>query len=124
MDLNTTFDMVLHTDFGGFSLTDEIRRRLVVRGSKWIEKLGKASAGGQWYSVDDDEFRRDADLVAVVRELQAELQSRGEGLQSWRERAKLERELLHGLKVVTVNITVVIEDHDGKESVRVCGGAY
>lgn len=121
--MNITFDMVIHTEFGGFSLTDEIRRRLTERGSEWVDKLGKASAAGQWYSTDDDEFRRDPDLVAVVRELQEELQSRGENLQSWQERAALEQRLLHGLKVVTVEITVEIEDYDGKEQVLVFGYA-
>jgi hypothetical protein len=121
--VNVEFEMVLHVEHGGFSLTDEIVRRLRERGCPWTEKLGKASPDGQWYVMaDDDEFRRDPDLVAVVKELQGELESRLENLESWRERAALEQEMLHGLKVTRVRVTVEVDDHDGMEFVHVYGG--
>lgn len=122
--MHMSFDMVIHTDFGAFGLTQEVVRRLHERGVEWTDKLGQASPRGLWYPQDDgdDELRRDADLVAVVRELEEELKSRVENLQSWRERAEVEHGLLHGLKTVTVDITVEILDDDGSETVRVFGG--
>ena len=114
-------EVVIHDAFGGFSLTDEIVERLKERKCAWADKLQRASHG-EWYLFEDDEFRRDPDLVAVVKEIREELDRRVEDLHSWRDRAALEQEMLHGLKVVRVAITLEIEDYDGKETVRVRGG--
>lgn len=123
--MHLSFEMVIHTHFGGFSLTDEIVERLRARGCPWIDQIAKASPSGPWYAPaqDGDEFRRDEHLVAVVKELEEELESRVENVKSWRDRAAIEQDLLHGLKVVTVHIDVEILDDDGKESVRVHGSA-
>lgn len=123
--MNISFDMVIHAGFGAFSLTDEIVDRLRKRGCAWASDVAKAGATGTWYLpariVDDDEARRDPDLVAVVKELEEELESRVENVESWREREAIEQQMLNGLKVVTVQVSVEILDHDGRESVRVFG---
>jgi hypothetical protein len=125
--MEVAFDMVIHTQFGGFSLTQEIVERLRKRGCPWVDEIGRASSTGPWYlpyrEGDEDELRRDEHLLAVVRELTEELEARVQDVKSWRERAEVEQELLHGLKVVTVHVGIDIEEDDGKERVRVYGGA-
>ena len=123
------FKLVIHTEFGGFSLTQEMVDRLAERGCKWADKCGKSYGSNPKYYIpyeDDDElkYRSDADLIAVVEELTEEFESKVKELTDWRERRQLERTMLDGLKVVEVNVSVEIEDHDGKETVRVHGGAW
>lgn len=117
--------VVIHADFGGFALTSRMHELLLERGAPWLERCQRTS-DGRWYLPyeEDDELRRDDHLVAVVRQLEAELDSRSQDLESWQDRRALERELLHGLKVVDVRVVVEIDDHDGKETVRVTGGAW
>jgi hypothetical protein len=122
--MNIQFDMVIHGEFGGFSLTDEIVDRLKKRSSPVVEKFGRPSPSSPWYPLaDEDEVRRDPDLIAVVRELTEEIDRIVDEDASWRDRSILEQRYLHGLKVVTVFVEIEIEDHDGKETVRVFGGA-
>lgn len=122
MNEDISFDIVIHTQYGGFSLTKEIVDRLRKRKCPWISELVCASPSGPWY-IQDEKLRRDEHLIAVVRELQAEMKDRMSHLGTWRERAALEQELLHGLAVVTVQVEVEIEEDDGKERVRVLGWA-
>jgi hypothetical protein len=72
---------------------------------------------------EEEELRRDKDLVAVIKELEEEFESRVENIESWRGRAKIQQEMLRGLKVVSVRVGIEILDYDGKEQVRVFGGA-
>ena len=120
--------MVIHTEFGGFHLTNEILRRLTERGCDWVSECGKAGGnpprGFLPYREGRDDLRKDEDLVAVVQELTEEYNSKAETLESWRERAELRTVMLGNLKVVEVRIVIEIEDFDGKESVRVTGGTW
>jgi hypothetical protein len=63
-------------------------------------------------------------LVDVVRQLEVELAAATADMNDWTQRRALERELLHGLKVVQVRVVLEIHDDDGKESVRVTGGTW
>lgn len=124
--MQSKFDMVIHGEYGGFSLTDEIVEMLRARGCEWVEQCVRA--GERWFVSDalerDGEFRRDPVFVKVVRELQERLDRESDVLVSWREREAMAQRLLHGLRVVTVTVKVHIDDHDGKESVRVVGGIW
>lgn len=115
--------MVLHADHGPFALTAEMRDRLEAREVEWLSRCARAS-DGRWYLPYDDELRRDPDLVDVVRQLERQLESETAELESWVERREVERRLLHGARVVRVRVRVVVEDRDGRESVRVAGGVW
>jgi len=117
--------LVIHTDFGGFGLTSLMHERLLERKVPWLERCQK-TAGNRWYLPyeDDDELRRDPDLVDVVRQLEVELAAASSDMGNWAERRELERAYLHGLKVVEVTVVLEINDHDGKETVRVTGGTW
>jgi hypothetical protein len=123
-----TFPMVIHMEFGGFGLTEEIVRRLGERNCAWVgECQHSAGSNPRWYLPyrdGSDELRKDADLVAVVRELTEEYESRSKDLQSWRERTDLRQNMLNNLRVVDVRVVIEINDHDGKETVRVTGGTW
>lgn len=120
--------MVIHTEFGGFHLTEEIIRRLTERGCDWVSECVKTSGSYPlWflpYGDGRDDLRKDENLVAVIQELTEECDSRSEPLKTWRERAELRRDVLANLKVVEVRVVIEIEEHDGKESVRVTGGTW
>lgn len=126
--MDWTFSMVIHTEFGGFHLTDEIVRRLTERGCDWISECVKSGeTAPMWflpYRNGSDDLRKDEDLVAVVQELSEECDSKAKDLDTWRERAELRRDVLGNLKVVQVHIAIEIEEHDGKETVRVTGGTW
>jgi hypothetical protein len=119
------FDMVIHGDYGGFSLTDEIVGLLRQRGCPWVEQAQRGvGREANWYPMtDDDSIRKDPMFVDIVREL-TERVDREVGKEHSKERDALKRRLLHGLQVVTVTIEIEIEDHDGLESVRVFGGNW
>lgn len=116
--------MVVHTDFGGFALTAVMHERLQTTEVPWLSRCERASDDRWYMPADDDMLRRDPDLVKVVRQLEAELELRASELDDWSERQPLERQLLHGLRVVDVRIVVEIEEFDGKETVRVTGGTW
>jgi len=123
--------VVIHTEFGGFTLTPEIVKRLKARECEWIDRCG-GPHGGAFYlpyeEEDPDALRRDLDLIEVVEELTKQYEAKIDAEQgtriSWRDRAELRRDLLGGLKVVEVTIEIEIEDYDGKETVRVSGGVW
>lgn len=116
--------MVINTGYGGFSLTNKIVERLEERGCLWTARLGRAPEEDRWYPPAHDELlRQDPDLVAVVRALEEELQSRSAETE-WEETKRLEHELTGGLRVIDVHVEIeVVEDDAGRESVRVYGGA-
>lgn len=116
-------EMVIHDAFGGFGLTRLIHERLEERGVTWLSSCASTS-DDRWYLPYDkeDELRRDPDLVAVVRQMEIELEEMSSGIDDWQERRDLELRMLHGLKSVTVHVTIDVEDHDGRETVRVYGG--
>lgn len=128
--------VVIHTEFGGFSLTPEMVRRLKKRGVKWADKCGHDDRKTQYWLpyqheiVDEAEnLRMDKDLVEVVRELTEEYEKivdkdDAEDIMSWRERTDLRNTMLANLRVVEVTIAIEISDFDGKESVQVTGGAW
>lgn len=114
--------LVLHRTHGGFSLTREIVDRLRERRVPWIGRLG--DGGDRWYLPSDGEdLRRDQDLVDVVREIEFEMSEASKRL-DWRARELLERQLLDGLRAVTVTVAIDVEDYDGLETVRVRGGIW
>lgn len=117
--------LVIHTDFGGFALTSRMHGLLLERGAPWLERCQKTS-DGRWYLPyqENDELRRDEHLVEVVRQLETEFAVATADVDDWTERRALEREMLHGLRVVDVRVVVEIDDHDGKETVRVTGGVW
>lgn len=117
--------LVVHTDYGGFGLTSLMRERLQERQVPWIERC-QPTSDGRWYLPynEGDEFRRDSDLVDVVRQLEIEFAAMVSDITDWTERQKIERNLLHGLQVVEVQVVLEIHDHDGKETVRVTGGRW
>lgn len=115
--------MVIHDAFGGFGLTRVMHDRLEERGVAWLSRCASAS-DDRWYLPyeDEDELRRDPDLVEVVRQLEVELEEESAKIDGWEERRDLELRLLHGVRSVTVHVTIDVEDHDGRETVRVYGG--
>lgn len=124
-NMNMKIDMVIHREFGGFSLTPEMVDRLRERDCSWITQCASTlGTSPRWYVDSDHEFRRDPLFVEVVRELEARVKHEGEALTSWQERRALEIQLLNGLRVVTVTIEIEVIDHDGMESVRVIGGVW
>lgn len=128
VDMDLKFSMVIHTEFGGFGLNEEMVRRLTERGCKWISECTKTPGSlPKWYLPyrdGRDELRKDEDLVAVVAELTQEYDVKCKELKSWQERAELRTTMQANLKVVEVTVDIEIEDHDGKESVRVSGGCW
>lgn len=126
--------VVLRDEYGGFSLTGDMYDMLKKRGCKWVERCGEALGREKKYylpsssttSSEDHSLRKDPDLVAVVEELTKKYDTMVEGDDaiSWQDRSRLRRTMLGDLKVQEVTISVEIKDHDGKESVRVCGGAW
>ena len=117
--------IVIRTDYGGFGLTALMHERLLERQVSWLERCQRTS-DGRWFLPydEDDELRRDPDLVDVVRQLEVELAAAVSDMKDWTERRRLELELLHGLKVVQATVVIEIHDHDGKETIRVTGGAW
>lgn len=127
--MRLTIPLVIHDEFGGFSLTPEIIHRLKGRGCPWVDRCGHDSQKKRYYlpyEEDlDDTLRKDPDLVAVVREITEELDERvseEESAMPWREQVALRQELLGSLKVVEAHVNLEIEDYDGKERVRVVTG--
>ena len=122
------FPMVIHTEYGGFGLNDEMIRRLTERGCKWVSECSKAAGSNpRWYLPyrdGEDDLRKDEDLVAVINELTEEHEFHVEKMKAWRERADHRRETLCNLRVVDVRVVIEIDDHDGKETVRVTGGTW
>lgn len=120
--------VVLHTEFGGFHLTGEMIERLTKRKCEWVSKCRKTEGSNpRWYMPFDDgsnELRRDPDLVAVVQELADEYEKACEGIEVWQERTKLRQTMLANLEVVHVRVVIEIDDHDGRETVHVTGGAW
>lgn len=96
--------MVINADHGGYGLSRaasvEVARR---KGLPTREEGGGLFVGAGWETVASTVRRDDPDLVAVVREM---------GAAAGRD-----------LKVVEVTVCIDIEDHDGRETVRVSGGA-
>lgn len=123
--MSMSFQMVIHVDFGGFSLTRSVYERLKQRGVEWLPRCAKNSMGC-WYLPyeDGEELRRDPDLIEVVRQLEAEVEEFGAKLETWEERRDLERRLLGGIRNITVHVNIEIEEHAGRETVRVTGGAW
>lgn len=129
-----TVPIVIHDEFGGFSLTPEMVQRLKKRGCKWADKCGTNHRKDQYWLPSDydigneaDNLRMDQDLVEVVRELTEEYKKivdKKDEILSWREKADLQREMLANLKVIDVRIVIEIDDFDGKETVSVAGGAW
>lgn len=115
--------MVLHDAFGGFGLTRVMYERLEERGVAWLSRCARY-ANDRWHLPyeDGDEIRRDPDLVEVVKELEVEFEETCSAIDDWEERGDIERRLLHGVRAVTVHVTIDVEDHDGREHVRVYGG--
>lgn len=122
------FPMVLHTEFGGFHLTQEMVNRLLERKCEWASQCQKSTGSNpMWfvpYGDGSDDLRKDEDLVAVVRELTEEFEAKAKTLDTWRERADLRRDMLTNLRVVDVRVVIEIDDNDGKETVRVTGGTW
>jgi hypothetical protein len=120
------FELVLHTDYGGFSLTDKIVERLLEMDSELTEDLPSYEGVEMWYHprANDLEFRRHPDLIKVVKEFQTELVEFEKTDATWEEVAAKQLELLHGLKVVEATIRVDIDEDDGKESLHVYGFGY
>lgn len=116
--------MVIHVDHGGFSLTATVHERLETAGVSWLSRCDRASDDRWYLPFDDEGLRRDPDLVDVVRQLEVELEAATAELEDWSDRQVLERQLLHGLRVVNVRIVVEVLDDDGKETVRVTGGSW
>jgi hypothetical protein len=122
-------DMVIHGDYGGFSLTDEIVERLREQGCTWVDQCMRTDGSDpRWYPEAqlerDNSFRQDPIFVGVIRELQGLLDRDGVEMASWKDRRTLERRVLNGLRVVGITVEIEIEDDDGKESVHVFGGAW
>ena len=117
--------IVIHVDYGGFTLTGRVHELLAERKVPWLKRCAK-TADGRWFlpHKEDDELRRDPDLVEVVRELEGEFVAAITDINDWTARNRLEQQLLHGLKVVNVTVSIEIEEHDGKETVRVTGGNW
>jgi hypothetical protein len=129
--MNWKVKVVIHDEYGGFSLTEEMVNRLKKRGCKWADKCGKAHGSNPHYYLpyDDDDrgvYRKDPDLVAVVEELLAEYEAKTNSDESlpWREQVQLSRSMTANLKVVEVTVSIEINDHDGRESVKVHGGVW
>jgi len=117
--------VAVHVSHGGFGLTPVMHERLLERDVSWLARCGRASDGRRWYLPSDgDELRRDPDLVEVVRQLEHELEERTAGVESWAERADIERRLLDGVRVARVRIVIEVEDDDGRETIRVTGGTW
>lgn len=128
-----TVPVVIHDEFGGFSLTPEMVRRLKERGCKWADQCGTNHRKDQYWlpyqhEIGDEaeSLRKDPDLVAVVQELTEEYEKivDSDAVTSWRERTDLRSTMLANLKIVEVVVEIEITDFDGRESVRVTGGAW
>lgn len=123
-----TVPVVLHTEFGGFHLTTEMVDRLKKRKCAWVSKCHSTDGRHPYwylpYDDDSNELRRDPDLVAVVEELTAEYDAACENIEGWKERTELRQSMLANLQVVQIRIVIEIEDHDGRETVHVTGGAW
>jgi len=117
--------IVIHQPYGGFSLTDAIVEKLREMGSHLAQELTPECRfeGLGWLHGREGEpgyektFRAHPDLVKVVEELTEEVKK----APSWEERLKQERELLNGLVVATLDISIEIEECEGSEIVRLRG---
>jgi len=121
--------VVINDDFGGFSFTKTMVDMLKARGCKWADKIESVGGAHRDYYLPyeaGNTLRADEDLVAVVEELTAQYEKAvdSDTVMSWRERTDLRRKTLNDLKVVEVTVEIEIEDYDGKESIRVTGGAW
>jgi hypothetical protein len=117
--------LVIHADYGGFSLTNAIVEKLRERNWAHMNSIERTSSDS-WYVMHEreGELRRDPELIDVVRKFETELKELQTARVGWREFKEAEMTLLHGLKVVNVTIEVDVEDCDGKETVHVCGGVW
>jgi hypothetical protein len=113
--------LVLHDEFGGFSLTARIHDLLEARGTSWLARCARTSDGRWFLPSGEDELRCDQDLIDVVLELQQELERLTEDVEDWSERRRIEQQLLHGLRVVQATVVIEIDDLDGRERVIVTG---
>lgn len=118
--MNREFEIVIHTEFGGFTLSNLIMDKLRAADCPWIDKMNQY--GGQWYSENQDsiEFRCDPYLISSVKEVTLEYNEKSKGLDYSASR-ELRKKMLNGLKVQEGSFSIEIEDYDGKESVRVGG---
>lgn len=115
--------IVIHEPYGGFSLTDVIVDKL--RGMKSELAAGftseyKMSHGWlhpQEYESDGIGLRTHRDLVKVVEDLTAEV----EVIDDFKKRRQKEKEMLNGLAVKTISLSIEIECCDGAETVKVYG---
>jgi len=127
--MNWKVKVIIHDEYGGFSLTKEMVERLKKRGCKWVDRCGQTGPGNSNYYLpyDDREWlRNDPDLVAVVEELLAEYEVKIDSDESlaWREQSSLLRTMTANLRVVEVTVNIEVNDHDGRESIRVHGGVF
>ena len=129
--MNWKVKVVIHDEYGGFSLTEEMVKRLKKRDCKWADRCGKTHGSNPHYYLpyDDDDregYRKDPDLVAVVEELLAEYETKIDSDESlaWREQTSLLRTMTANLKVVEVTVNIEVNEHDGRESISVHGGVW
>lgn len=116
--------LVLFRRHGGFHLTEAIVMELRRRGWSLLEHV--TEAGQSWYVSHDHlaSVRQDPVLLDVVRGFEQRVKAASDEGQSWREVEALNQVLLDGLAAVEVTLRIDIEDYDGLETVRVCGGLW
>lgn len=121
--MNKEFEIVIHTEFGGFTLSNLIVERLRAANCPWIDKMNQY--GDRWYSENQDsiEFRCDPFLISAVKEVTLEYDAKSKGL-DYSVSRDLRKKMLAGLKVQEGNFSIEIQDYDGKESVTVNGGCW
>jgi hypothetical protein len=107
---------VLHKNYGGFHLTDEIVDKMTAKGFEWGAIPPNKSCGEyvHYHAMNEFSFRSNPIFIEVVLELQKE-----NNKLDWYEARK---NYISGLSVVEVNLNVEVEDyHDGKERLTVNG---
>jgi hypothetical protein len=107
-DIIFTREVVIHGSFGGFLLSDEAKRELARRkGWTLHEADGYLSVEheGRHYGVEDFIRRDDADLIDIVRTM-----GKAAGKNDSTD-----------LRIITVEVNIDIESHDGREDVHVWG---
>ena len=103
-EISMTIPVVINTNYGGYSLSNEASLELARRKGIQTREDGLVFVGTGYETVAVVVPRNDHDLIAVVREMG--------------ERAGSD------LKVVDVTVNIELESYDGKERVRVSGGNY
>jgi hypothetical protein len=124
-DIRFTVPVVIHRSYGGFCFTDALINELKTRNWEHLDKM--VSTGPDYWFVDSKHeavIRRDPVLIDVIRKFEFELKELREKGVSWREVAATELTLLNGMVAVEVTVCIDINDHDGKETVEVCGGVW